>query len=83
MREFEGTAYYFCCEGCASAFDASHPASGGELPSEVKDPICGMTVTPDAATPMRMRDGKAFYFCCEGCARMFEEQTKPVVHDHS
>lgn len=38
-----------------------------------KDPICGMTV--DEATSVRAeRDGKAFYFCCDGCRQAFLSQ---------
>ena len=35
-----------------------------------KDPICGMTV--DKATALHAeRDGKTFYFCCDGCRQKF------------
>jgi len=38
--------------------------------SEVKDPICGMTV--DEATAIHAeRDGKTFYFCGEHCREKF------------
>jgi Cu+-exporting ATPase len=38
--------------------------------SATKDPICGMTV--DEATALHAeRDGKTFYFCCDGCRQKF------------
>ena len=41
------------------------------------DPICGMTV--DEATSVRSeRDGKAFYFCCDGCRQAFWSQGLPI-----
>jgi xanthine dehydrogenase accessory factor len=38
------------------------------------DPICGMTVVVGADTPSRERDGETYWFCCDGCARAFDEQ---------
>lgn len=41
-----------------------------ESKSEIKDPICGMTV--DESTHLRAeRDGKTFYFCGEDCRKKF------------
>ncbi len=41
-----------------------------ESKSVTKDPICGMTV--DEATALHAeRDGKTFYFCCDGCRQKF------------
>jgi YHS domain-containing protein len=35
-----------------------------------KDPVCGMTV--DEATALQAeRDGKTYYFCCNGCRQKF------------
>jgi Cu+-exporting ATPase len=37
---------------------------------KTKDPICGMTV--EKATALHAeRDGKTFYFCCDGCRQKF------------
>lgn len=33
---------------------------------ETKDPVCGMTVSPDSALHAE-RDGKLAYFCSEAC----------------
>jgi YHS domain-containing protein len=41
-----------------------------ESKTATKDPICGMTV--DEATALHAeRDGKTFYFCCDGCRQKF------------
>ena len=38
--------------------------------SEIKDPICGMSV--DESTTLRVdRDRKTFYFCSEACQKEF------------
>ncbi len=41
-----------------------------ESKSVTKDPICGMTVD-EATAPHAERDGKTFYFCCDGCRHKF------------
>ena len=41
-----------------------------ESKSVTKDPICGMTVDPATALHAE-RDGKTFYFCCDGCRQKF------------
>ena len=38
----------------------------------VRDPVCGMTVDPDAGKPSLRYDGHAYHFCSEGCRRKFE-----------
>ena len=38
--------------------------------TQVKDPICGMTVNPATALHVE-RDGKTSYFCGEGCKQKF------------
>ncbi len=41
-----------------------------ETKIQTKDPICGMTV--DEATAIQAeRDGKTYYFCCDGCRQKF------------
>ena len=43
--------------------------------SEIKDPICGMSV--DESTTLRVdRDGKTFYFCSEACRKEFLDAAK-------
>ena len=44
--------------------------------SMTKDPVCGMTV--DVATAVHAeRDGKTYYFCCDGCRQKFLSGSKP------
>lgn len=43
------------------------------------DPICGMTVDPATAAAHRQHDGDDVWFCSEGCAAAFDEQT---THRH-
>jgi Cu+-exporting ATPase len=38
--------------------------------TEIKDPICGMTVDPAKAVHVD-RDGKTSYFCSDGCKQKF------------
>jgi len=38
----------------------------------VRDPVCGMTVDPEAGKPSLRYDGHAYHFCSEGCLRKFE-----------
>jgi xanthine dehydrogenase accessory factor len=42
-------------------------------PAEALDPVCGMTVVPDASALPLKHDGLTYYFCCAGCRRAFEE----------
>ncbi|HEX4833336.1 MAG TPA: XdhC family protein [Trebonia sp.] len=42
--------------------------------AEVTDPVCGMTVTADAAHYPLEHDGTTDYFCCAGCRQSFETE---------
>ncbi len=63
----------------------AHPAEPGleaDLPltlAEAIDPVCGMTVQPGAAAMPLEYDGVAYYFCCTGCHRAFEENPDAYV----
>jgi Cu+-exporting ATPase len=37
----------------------------------VRDPVCGMTVDPDAGKPTAEHDGHTYYFCSESCQKKF------------
>ncbi|MGZ3655231.1 MAG: heavy metal translocating P-type ATPase [Bdellovibrionota bacterium] len=39
----------------------------------VKDPICGMSVTPDASTARSVFSGDTFYFCSPHCKAKFDQ----------
>ncbi|APE44603.1 copper-translocating P-type ATPase [Sulfitobacter alexandrii] len=38
----------------------------------IRDPVCGMTVDPDAGKPTAEHDGRTYHFCCDGCRKKFE-----------
>ena len=40
----------------------------------VKDPVCGMQISPDKAAASAEHSGKSYYFCCNGCAEKFRSQ---------
>jgi xanthine dehydrogenase accessory factor len=41
--------------------------------AETVDPVCGMTVMPNAAAIQMEHEGATYYFCCAGCRRAFSE----------
>jgi xanthine dehydrogenase accessory factor len=41
--------------------------------AEAVDPVCGMTVTPNASAMPLDHDGVTYYFCCAGCHRAFSD----------
>ncbi|HEX9043086.1 MAG TPA: XdhC family protein [Trebonia sp.] len=41
--------------------------------AEAVDPVCGMTVAPNASTLHVEHDGVTYYFCCAGCHRAFTD----------
>jgi P-type Cu+ transporter len=45
--------------------------SGGSLPDEHIDPVCGMTVTPAHAAGSHVHRGKTYYFCNPSCLKRF------------
>ncbi len=74
--DYEGTTYLFCCSQCKSKFDQEPARYVGATTksTEVKDPICGMTVKPDQTTRHEDRLGQTYYFCSESCAAKFRSQ---------
>jgi len=36
-----------------------------------RDPVCGMTMDPDAGKPVAEHAGRTFHFCCDGCRTRF------------
>jgi Cu+-exporting ATPase len=50
---------------------AQHSKGPGTASAEGKDPVCGMTVSPD--TPHRLQhDGTTYLFCSAGCVAKFQ-----------
>jgi YHS domain-containing protein len=46
---------------------------------DVEDPVCGMTVNPEAATAAGLvaeHEGRTFYFCGRGCRLEFLDDPK-------
>ncbi|MDR7142106.1 heavy metal translocating P-type ATPase [Rhizobium sp. BE258] len=55
-------------QGCCSGHSHGAPA---EAPV-TRDPVCGMTVDPDAGKPSLVLEGHNYHFCCDGCRKKFE-----------
>ena len=51
-----------------------HHHHHGDQPQETvtRDPVCGMTVDPNAGKPSLDYQGRTFHFCCNGCKAKFE-----------
>src|SRR5947208_9894300 len=41
---------------------------------EVIDPVCGMTVDPDAAAGSYEHEGRTYYFCSKSCLGRFRQE---------
>jgi Cu+-exporting ATPase len=41
--------------------------------SVAKDPVCGMNVDRTSGALTSSHNGKAYYFCAEGCKKAFEK----------
>ena len=54
---------------------------GGSPPREIRDPVCGMTVTADASSYPLEHDGETYYFCCAGCRRSFQEDPSAYLKE--
>lgn len=57
----------------------SHAKGAGEEP--VRDPVCGMTVDPQAGKPTAEYQGRRYHFCCEGCRKKFEADPENYLGD--
>ena len=47
--------------------------------AEAVDPVCGMTVTPNASTLHLEHDAVTYYFCCSGCHRAFSDNPHAYI----
>ena len=45
----------------------------------MKDPVCGMTVSPDKAKHHTDHHGQTYYFCSEGCKNKFSSNPKQYL----
>lgn len=72
--------YYFCSAGCKQKFaadperfldsEAASSSSGKDAADELRDPVCGMTVTRDSAHHF-CYEQQHYYFCSAGCQQKF------------
>lgn len=53
-----------------------HDASEGDV---LKDPVCGMTVTPASSHHVKY-DGQTFYFCNSKCRAKFQAEPELYLH---
>lgn len=79
--EYEGTTYYFCCEGCRETFAKDPRATLAKEPpsGEAIDPICGMTVDIATAKFMSEYNGDMYYFCAAGCKMSFDKNPEEYL----
>ena len=49
--------------------------------TDIKDPVCGMTVADPAKAPSAEYDGQSYYFCCEGCRSKFQAKPEQYLSD--
>jgi YHS domain-containing protein len=45
----------------------------------LKDPVCGMNVTPETAAGKFEYKGVTYYFCSPGCRRSFEKDPEQYL----
>ena len=57
-----------CCSGHGSCGGPGHH----DAPAVVKDPVCGMTVDPNAGKPRFDHNGSTYHFCSEKCLGKFK-----------
>ena len=57
-----------CCSGHGSCGGPGHH----HAPAVVKDPVCGMTVDPNAGKPRFDHNGSTYHFCSEKCLGKFK-----------
>ena len=47
----------------------SHQDTSHATGAVTRDPVCGMTVDPDAGKPSLTHEGHVYHFCCDGSVR--------------
>ena len=77
--QFEDKYYYFCCNGCATKFDAD-PINY----LTTTDLVCGMSVDIRKKAGNHFKhDGKDYYFCCQGCETRFSKDPVKYLYPSS
>jgi Cu+-exporting ATPase len=47
--------------------------------AQVKDPVCGMTISPEDAVETADHDDVTYYFCSRDCAESFREAPEDYI----
>src|SRR5688500_15170393 len=47
-----------------------------EAAAKVRDPVCGMDVTPESAAGSSTHDGQTYYFCSAACKERFDSDAE-------
>jgi Cu+-exporting ATPase len=58
-----------CCSGPAAT----------KAETVVRDPVCGMTVDPEAGKPSLVHEGHTYHFCCESCRTKFAADPESYI----
>lgn len=53
---------------------AHHSHDAPPETATVTDPVCGMSISRDAAAEQREVDGHTYYFCSQQCATTFDAE---------
>jgi Cu+-exporting ATPase len=87
---YEGTTYFFCSQPCKEQFDknperfiSKETVSRQQEKSReltAKDPVCDMTVDPEAATLHHEYMGKTYFFCSEHCLEKFRKDPEHYIN---
>jgi YHS domain-containing protein/TusA-related sulfurtransferase len=86
--DYKGTTFYFCSEGCKTAFaenpDKYLPQAAATTASQQQadtaiDPVCGMTVKKAGAKYTYDYKGMTYYFCSEGCKTSFSKEPEKYL----
>ncbi|MEP9354003.1 heavy metal translocating P-type ATPase [Xanthobacter sp. KR7-65] len=64
----EGKTYFFCGNGCKTKFEAAPQT----YLAPVKDPVCGMMVSPGTAKYSARHEKKPYFFCSSSCETKFK-----------
>lgn len=61
--------------------DHNHSCCAGHKPETaiVRDPVCGMTVDPEAGKPTARHGGRLFHFCSAGCQAKFSKEPETYL----
>jgi len=72
---YNDQTYYFCCDGCKTAFEQDPEQYIAQSPpgGEAVDPVCGMTVDIATAKYMSEYQDRFYYFCAAGCKTAFDK----------